>query len=202
METGPNPPAHLHLVESEDDPVLEAAKATVLDFGVRRTTVSEVARRAGLSRMTVYRRYPDGAELMRALMAREFGAVLAQARAETEGLPTARERVVGAAVRTVDLLQTQPLLLRLLELEPEMLLPYITDRPGRFQALARDAVRVAIVAGHEDGSIRPGDPAVLAEAIEMAARGLVLSARSLSKRQRAAGLDELRLMVDAYLQPG
>ena len=84
------------------DQILDAARATVLDFGVSRTTVSEVARRAGLSRMTVYRRYPDGAALMRALMTREFGALLAAAQAEAARAPTARERLVQAAITTVD----------------------------------------------------------------------------------------------------
>ena len=91
-----------------EDPVLDAARATVLDFGVRRTTVSEVARRAGVSRMTVYRRHPDGAALLRALMAREFGGVLEQAEHETAWLGTGRERLVASAIRGVDLLATTP----------------------------------------------------------------------------------------------
>src|SRR3984957_18340798 len=95
------------------DQILDAARATVLDFGLRRTTVSEVARRAGLSRMTVYRRYPDGAALMRALMTREFGALLSRARADTASVGTGRERLTAAATRTVDTLMTHPLMLRL-----------------------------------------------------------------------------------------
>lgn len=35
--------------------VLDAAKASLLAVGVRRTTLTEVARRAGMSRMTLYR---------------------------------------------------------------------------------------------------------------------------------------------------
>jgi AcrR family transcriptional regulator len=185
----------------EPDEILDAARATVLDFGVRRTTVSEVARRAGLSRMTVYRRYPDGAALMRALMTREFGALLARARDETATAPTARERLVTAGVRTVDTLMTHPLMLRLLELEPELLLPYLTERIGRFQQLAREAVREAIVEGQADGSIRVGDPRALAATCELATRGLVIAARSLSPSQRARALDELEQMLDAYLRP-
>jgi AcrR family transcriptional regulator len=173
----------------------------VLDFGVRRTTVSEVARRAGLSRMTVYRRYPDGAELMRALMTREFGSVLVRAREETSELPTGRERLVAAAMRTIELLITHPLMLRLLELDPEMLLPYLTERIGRFQELAREAVAVAIADGQADGSVRDGDPSVLAATCELAVRGLVVGARSLSARQRERALAEMRTMLDAYLRP-
>src|SRR3954468_1223119 len=99
-----------------EDPVLDAARATVLDFGVRRTTVSEVARRAGVSRMTVYRRHPDGAALLRAVMAREVGTVLERAEHETAWLGTARERLVASAIRCVDLLATNAVLLRILEL--------------------------------------------------------------------------------------
>ncbi len=182
------------------DQILDAARATVLDFGVRRTTVSEVARRAGLSRMTVYRRYPDGAELMRALMTREFGSVLVRAREETAGLASGRERLVGAAIRTIELLMTHPLMLRLLELDPEMLLPYLTDRIGRFQELAREAVAAAVADGQADGSVRGGDALVLAAACELAVRGLVISARSLTARQRGRALTEMRVMLDAYLR--
>jgi AcrR family transcriptional regulator len=184
------------------DQILDAARATVLDFGVRRTTVSEVARRAGLSRMTVYRRYPDGASLMRALMTREFGDVLVRARAEAASAgATGRERLVGASLRTIELLMTHPLMLRLLELDPEMLLPYLTERIGRFQELAREAVGGLVRDGQADGSIRGGDPAALAAACELAVRGLVIAARSLSARQRERALGEMRVMLDRYLSP-
>jgi AcrR family transcriptional regulator len=183
------------------DEILDAARRTVLDFGVRRTTVSEVARRAGLSRMTVYRRYPDGAALMRALMTREFGALLTTARAQAASEPTARRRLVVAAVRTIDALMTHPLMLRLLELEPELLVPYLTQRVGRFQQLAREAVREAIAEGQADGSVRAGDPAELATTCELAARGLVISARSMSPRQRARALSEFEALLDSYLCP-
>ena len=39
-----------------DDPVLDSARACVLAVGVRRTTMTDIARRAGVSRMTLYRR--------------------------------------------------------------------------------------------------------------------------------------------------
>lgn len=184
-----------------EDAILDAARATVLDFGVQRTTVTEVARRAGLSRMTVYRRYADGTELIRALMAREFGTLLAEVEPETARGPSPRAGVVTAAVRTAQLLLVHPLLLRLLELEPEVLLPYMTGRVGRFQALARKTLARAIAAGQEEGSIRSGDPATLAAAVETAARGLVFSARAHGPGEAEVALRELELMLDAYLRP-
>ncbi|HEV2819092.1 MAG TPA: TetR/AcrR family transcriptional regulator [Solirubrobacteraceae bacterium] len=189
----------LHTAQSGEDAVLEATHATVLDFGVRRATVSEVAKRAGVSRMTVYRRHPDGAALIRALMHREFGAVLTRALEDAGDRGTVGERLVAACVRTIDLLVTHPLLLRLLEVDPELLLPYVTSAPGRFQEEARATLRQAIAAGQADGSVRAGDPALLAATAETAGRGLVLAAGSLDDAQREAGLREFAQMLDGYL---
>jgi AcrR family transcriptional regulator len=42
--------------DATTEAILDATRASVLDFGIRRTTLTDVARRAGVSRMTVYRR--------------------------------------------------------------------------------------------------------------------------------------------------
>src|ERR1700722_18332662 len=59
--------------------ILDAAAACVLAFGVRRTSLSDVARRAGVSRPTVYRRWPDLRALVADLMTRELATVFAGA---------------------------------------------------------------------------------------------------------------------------
>ncbi len=57
---------------SDSDPVLDAVRDCVLAVGVRRTTLTDVARRAGVSRMTLYRRWPDVRTLVGDLMTREW----------------------------------------------------------------------------------------------------------------------------------
>src|SRR4051794_38691007 len=59
--------------------VLDATRASVLAVGVRRTTLTDVARRAGVSRMTVYRLVPDVTTLILEVISREFAALLADA---------------------------------------------------------------------------------------------------------------------------
>src|SRR5579875_2884332 len=173
------------------DPLLDATYATILDFGLSKATVSEVAKRAGLSRMTVYRRYRDGKGLIRALMTRQFTGLLMGAGNEAQQAPDSLQRAVTLVVRTVELLSEDPLLLRLLELEPELLLPYTTARTGHFQEIAR---------GQQEGSIRPGDPSELAATIELACRGLVYSTRALSSAERKRALQELRALIEGYLR--
>lgn len=183
------------------DPVLDAARATVLEHGVRRATLTEVARRAGLSRMTVYRRYTDAPQLMRALMSREFRAVLVEAEVRAMERPEGRERVVAVIVGTVELLGAHPLLLRLLELEPEILVPYLVVRLGEFQAAARAVLASWIAEAQATGTIAAGDPGTMAGVVELTCRGPVLATRTMTGPEREAALAELERMLVAYLSP-
>src|SRR3954468_18191905 len=118
------------------DPVLDAARECVLAVGVRRTTFSDVARRAGVSRMTLYRRFGDLEALLSALMTREFGGLVSEAREHASELPTPRERVVATVVHGARALASDPLFGRLVDLDPELLLPYVTVRLGGVQRIA------------------------------------------------------------------
>src|SRR5918992_1505363 len=66
---------------SPRDAYLDAARACILDVGWRRTTLTEVARRAGVSRMTIYRTWPDMPQLLGDLMTREWSGVVESAMA-------------------------------------------------------------------------------------------------------------------------
>src|SRR3954471_147633 len=77
------------------DGYLDAARDCILDVGWRRTTLTEVARRAGVSRMTIYRSWSDMPRLLRALLTREWGGVVAAALAAADGDRPAVERLVA-----------------------------------------------------------------------------------------------------------
>jgi AcrR family transcriptional regulator len=188
---------HSVLVD-EDERLLDAARECVLAVGVRRTTVTDVARRAGVSRMTLYRRFPDLEGVLGALMTREFGRLVADAAEQADG-ETARERVVTMVVHGARSLASDPLFVRLLDVDPELLLPYVTRRLGGMQ-------RIAVAAGAEalagaDGSVRTdASPAVLSAGIELIARGFVLAAHG----ELEPELDpwaELARAIDGYLRP-
>jgi AcrR family transcriptional regulator len=181
-------------VETEDDPLLDAAHASVMAVGVRRTTLTDIARRAGVSRMTVYRRFPDVAALIQALMTREFSDVLGDAVAANAARPTVRERLAHGATDGVVRLSGHPLFLRLLDVDPELLLPYLVQRHGAFQHLVLDAFTALLAEGMDEGSIRRTDPEALATALELCLRGWVLAAR-------ADDPDGLRARATAELRP-
>lgn len=161
----------------DDRALLDATRACVLDVGFRRTTLTDVARRAGVSRMTLYRRFADVRSLVTDLMTREFAELLANA---THGLPASgrhRDRLVAKATASVAALWSNPLMARVLDVDPELLLPYVVDRVGATQRLIEPALRADVEAGQADGSVRPGDPAVLTRALYLVLQSFVLSIR-------------------------
>lgn len=179
-----------------DDALLDAARDCVLAVGLRRTTLTDVARRAGVSRMTLYRRWPDMATLMGDVMTREWSALTAGAVAAAAG-GTARERFVDGLVRAVRALREHPVFRRVLELDPEMLLPYLVDRHGIRPDTVLAGWAAELTAGRADGSLRDADPALLAPAVLRTVQGFVIADRAGTD----ALDDELRLLLDRYLRP-
>ena len=134
-------------------------------------------------------------------MTREFGQLIADAQPEPGGRTNGRERVVHLVVHGAERLAAHPLFVRLLDVDPELLLPYVTERVGAFQRLVIDNLAAHVTAGIEEGSIRPGEPRRLASAMELAMRGYVLSAHSDAPAEERAHREDLQRMLDAFLTP-
>lgn len=200
MRPGDHPP-RTPANRVEDAELLRAARDCVLAKGVRRSTLTEIARRAGVSRMTLYRRYPDVTSIVTALMTAEFRAILRHAEFE-EGEGTARRRLVTSTVRAVRALQSAPLLRRVLDTDAELVLPYLVDRLGSTQFTAERFLHEYLVEGHEDGSIRRGDSATQTRALLMMAQSFVVSARpATTGMDPRALIGELAGLLDAALRP-
>ena len=192
-------PSQRHIVERPEPrgtPLLDAARECVLDVGLRRTTLADVARRAGVSRMTVYRQYSDLPTLVSALLTRELLEVMADVDAEVRPLPTARERLVAAALLVVDRVDRNDVYRRVLDLDPEMLLPLVVDRFGSTQRAALELIAGQIRDGQQDGSVHPGDADRMATAVLLTCQSFVFSARLVDDTTLA----ELRPLLDGYLR--
>jgi AcrR family transcriptional regulator len=182
------------------DPFLDAARDNILAVGWRRTTLTDVARRAGVSRMTIYRRWQDMQTLLGDLLVREWGGLIDDALLNVEG-PQSRKAIVQGVTGTVKALRANEVFMRILEVDPELLLPYLLERRGRNQDVVLDLLSRAITAGQADGSVREGDPALLGRALLLALNGFVISRATMADIP-AGDLDrELAVLVERYLQP-
>lgn len=205
---------HIPLLETErrsarqggyrvhDDVLLDAARACVLAAGVRRTTLAEIARTAGVSRMTLYRRYPDVRSILAALMTREFTALLRGVQPATSGAKDARQRLVRSAVAAVRALSANELMRTVLNRDAEVILPYIVRRLGATQHLAEAAVAEQLEQGARDGSVRVGEPAVQARAVLLMVQSFAFSLRpATADVDTETLLSELAHTLDATLRP-
>jgi AcrR family transcriptional regulator len=182
------------------DAYLDAARDCILDVGWRRTTLTEVARRAGVSRMTIYRTWADMPTLLGDLMTREWAGVVTD---QVSRSGPAIQRITDAIVGTVRQLRHNELFVRIVELDPELILPYLFSRRGRSQDLILALTTDAVSEGQTVGEIRTGNPVAIARALLLAAHGFVLSVHTMVDDEAAEGEldDELATLITRTLQP-
>jgi len=195
-----------------DDGYLDAARDAILAVGWRRTTLTDIARRAGVSRMTLYRRWPDTQTMLADLMTREWGRVVNEAVGSLDPNADPLHRITVGVVATVRGLRADELLRRIIDLDPEVLLPYLLDRRGRSQEHLATSLAGLIRKGQRHGSIRDGDADLLARSLVLACHGFALSAHTMtdpagdavtpSRDADVSAFDsELGHLVERFLKP-
>jgi len=137
--------------------------------------------------------------LLADLMTREWAGLVYVDTAGADAL----DRLIRSAVGTVQAVRTNPLFARIIELDPDRLLPYLLERPGRSQGLVLATVVEQIESGQASGAVRAGDAQLLARSIVLACHGFALSARTMTRPGvSVAALDgELAAMLEGYLRP-
>jgi AcrR family transcriptional regulator len=120
--------------------ILAAAARQVEDFGLRRFTIDDVARRLGVSRVTIYRYFPKRDRLVQAVLLRELHRFLERVGAAVEPWPTLEQKLVEGVVFAIGYLRRHRLLQRVLRTEPELLLPALTLRAGPILKAGREFI--------------------------------------------------------------
>ena len=181
-----------HITWPDQDPrldgYLDAARDCILDVGWRRTTLTEVARRAGVSRMTIYRAWPDMGSLLGDLMTREWVGIAAATQVAAADTATPAG-IAAAGLSTVRALRDNELFVRIVELDPDLMLPYLLHRRGRSQQALIEILAAQIETGQAAGAIRSGDPVLIARSLTLAGHGFVFSALTMTDDR--IGLDDL-----------
>ena len=142
-------------VEPPDDAlserILDAALALAAGFGLRNLTVDDVARRAKVGRMTVYRRFGTKQRLVDALTVRESRRCLAELDAAAPVDAPADEQVAAGFVTALRIAREHPLLNRLARVEPETVLEAFTADGSRLFATMRAFAAARMRAAQEAG---------------------------------------------------
>lgn len=138
--------AYVDAVERVDD--LDESRARILDaayeqfcrMGIHRSTMEDVARRSGFSRITVYRRFATKDVLVEHVVRREFRRYFDQFLVDIEHADTVADRVVVGFVSSLRAIRRNPLIGGLLAVEPDVLVPSMIGDGGRTLATVRQFV--------------------------------------------------------------
>jgi AcrR family transcriptional regulator len=180
------------------DRILDAAAYCVTAYGVDRVTLAEIARRARVSRPTVYRRWPDTRSILAALLTSRIVQVLDTAPSGGVGRQALVERIVAVAEQ----LRHDDVVMSVLLKATDLAMVYIAERLGTSQQILLDAVAADIKLAQEEGSVRPGDPRQLAAMCLLITQSTIQSAQIVEPILNADALAvELAHSLNGYLKP-
>jgi AcrR family transcriptional regulator len=151
-----------------DDPSAAAvADAALRQFelcGISRSTMEQIARRAKVSRVTLYRRFPGKRALVDAVIVRELQRFTADLDRAVEPFSDPDDRLVEGFLFVLDAMRGHRLLQRVLESEPETILPSLTVDGTPFLAAASGYLAARLISDPDDDR-SPDELAVVADTV-------------------------------------
>lgn len=188
----------VHDEAAVEDRILDAA-ARCLHFSPSgRVPIAELARQAGVSRPTVYRRFADSDAVIRALWQREIGRLVHT----TPRTGDDRTALVAQIVELADRISTHETLASTFTTDQPLIARYIVDRLGAGQRALLQVLEEAIATVQGGGTIRVGHPAELAAMTLLIAQSAVQSRRMIADQLPGqAWRRELTHALDGYLRP-
>ncbi|MDN5913752.1 MAG: TetR/AcrR family transcriptional regulator [Pseudonocardia sp.] len=144
--------------------LVAAAEECFLDYGVRRTTMDDVARRAGVSRPTVYRYFADRDALIVEVVTRRARVFGGRARDYVVGRPDFASKIVDGLVFMIRGGRKDPILRVLLAPDNLKTTSGILTAGNVAQRLTFELWEPVLLAAQEAGEMRPEvDPHDLCE---------------------------------------
>lgn len=189
----------LHVEDDTSRRILDAAVERFTTFGIRRTTMDDVAAAAGIGRATLYRRFSGRDDIVRATVTREMARFVTTVHESVRDLEDPGDQLVEGFVAILRAAREHPLLNRLIETEPEYLLPFLTVQGEPVLALCRDYLAGQLAASQRAGlMVAEVDPVVIAELMVRLSQSLLLTPKGVID---ADDEDGLRRMARAYFVP-
>jgi TetR/AcrR family transcriptional repressor of uid operon len=197
LDAGPVPGA-----DPLADRVATAALEQFAEYGIRRSTIDDIARRAGVSHMTIFRRFNNKQGLVAVVIAREIRLAMEELDRVSEPEGSLEDELVRGLAFIVPYVRDHPLFDRLLRSEPEFLLPLLTVDGGPVLRLYRSLIAQRLRSDVASGRAAPADVDRAAEVIARLAISLLLTREGLITLDDRGSLVALvRELLLPMLQP-
>ncbi|HVK98397.1 MAG TPA: helix-turn-helix domain-containing protein [Dongiaceae bacterium] len=178
--------------------IMDAARDLYLEQGLKGTTMEDVARRAGMGRATLYRRFSEKDQLFQALILRDVQRDLVMIEHAIRNFTSALDGLLEAFVKACGLMHHNALLSHLLNKEPEHVLPYLTSGFEVIMQFSRIYLSGQIIRAQQAGHIKQLPPDMTSEVIMRMMQSLILTPHGVIDASDDASL---RKFADLYLRP-
>lgn len=181
--------------------VLDAALSLVAASGARHLTMDDVAARAGVGRMTVYRRFGGRQQLLDDLAVRECRRCLEQIATALDPVKPIDERATELFVATLRVIREHPMLARLARVEPEALLHELNRDSSAVFRLVSVFLEAQVRSAQAAGELPDGDPAALAEiAVRLGASFVLIPDSAIVSDDEEKTRERVRLLLAPVLR--
>lgn len=153
--------------------ILDAAVEEATIHGIRRLSVVDVARRAGISRPTLYKQFPSKDALVAAAVQREAERLTSSVLDAAAGTDTPERALEAGVLAALRLTRAHPLLDRLIATEPESLVPLVLSDGGPVMLMVRRTIERMVA-----DRLGPTDPSTARRLADLLTRLLLSYALS------------------------
>ncbi|GAB08932.1 putative TetR family transcriptional regulator [Gordonia araii NBRC 100433] len=181
-------------VEDQESAILAAAADEFAAVGARRANMDEVASAAGVSRSTLYRRFPNKESLLLAVAGDAYEQGMVRLEESVAGLGP-REAVIEAFATGAEMVSTDPLLSRMV-LEDFEVRSVTASVNTLFIEMVTDRVAQTL---RNAGATMPGDQ--LHQAVELHVRLVISYLENPSTDPTHAHPEYVRQLAATYLAP-
>ena len=178
--------------------IIEAARDEFVRFGYRRASMKAIAHQAGVSRVTVHRKFEGKAQLLRTVLMSELATYIALFDSYWYADRPLDERISDLIVFSIKGLRQYPLLNTFLEVDADQVLPLATLGGQTEFELIRDLLSLKITHLMGRGEIPRRDPSRAAELMVRLAYTLALLPFGVIPGQSD---DDIRSAVKAFVIP-
>ncbi|WP_280314619.1 TetR/AcrR family transcriptional regulator [Nocardia abscessus] len=162
--------------DSIESRILDAALVQFERLGVKKTTIEDIARQAGVDRVTVYRRVGSRDDVVQAVVSREVGAVLAEVTQLPDRHDNIADLVADIFVTVLTRWRNHPLVHRMLTLEPERVITKLTTDGATTFAMSVATTTAALARAAQHGLLpETPDLMVRAEVVCRVVHSLILA---------------------------
>lgn len=183
-----------------DERIMDAALERILQVGIRRSSLEDIARRAGINRITIHRRFAGKENLIEAVLERETRRMLAEVTAIATTAPGVDAQIEETVLYVLTQTRIHTLVTRLLRVAPEEALSFYTVQGERLVGLGIDYITGMLTHAQQAGLIYRYDPSPVAELVARLAHSLMLTPGG-GGNVDFGDPDQARAFVRAFLVP-